>query len=144
MKKQLLILFALIFISTSSYSQISVTNSADEPVWVAVVTYKNTKNFKGWVSSGWFKIVPGETANCGGHLYDGDNTYYVHAHTSNYESVWGSEASFAVNKVDAFEIENADKEYVLNGENIERVNFIKKFEHIGVFEMYKASVNLTN
>ena len=132
-----------LFLVFNLSAQIKVTNSCDEPVWVAVVTWKKTRNFKGWVSSGWYKITPGETRNCGGYLRDGDNTYYVHAHTSGYKRVWGGENKFAVNKVDAFEMENCDKDYVLNQTNVEKVSFTKKFEHIGILELYKSKVNLT-
>lgn len=124
-------------------AQVHVTNSTDQPITVAIVYYQSDSEFKGYISKGWWTIIPGETKVIGNFLKAGDNTYYIHAHTAGYAKTWGNEANLAVNSHDAFEIRNCDKSYVLKGENIKTVGFIKKFVHIGLFDSYAAYVNFT-
>ena len=143
MRNLFLLLFAS-FIITNADAQIHVTNNSSEPITVAIAYYKGTRSFKGWVSEGWFKLIPGETKVLGSFLKDGENTYYVHAHTSGYAKTWGNEVNLAVNSVDAFKLENCDKEYVLDGENIKKVGFKKHFVHIGLLELYKDYVSFTD
>jgi hypothetical protein len=134
MKKLIVLLFLATF--HVSFAQIYVTNKTNEPIWVATVTYQNSNGFKGNVSNGWYKIIPGERKNCGGKLYDGDNTYFVHAHTTGYKRIWGTDHYFAVDKVNAFRIENCDMKYTLQNPNYKSVGFSKNFVHIGFFESY--------
>lgn len=141
MKAILSILF--IAFSTSIFAQIYVTNKTEEPIWVATVTYQKNSGFSGYVSNGWYKVIPGERKNCGGKLKDGDNTYYVHANNASGTKTWGNESYFAVDKTDAFSIQNCDLDYVLNNPNYKRVGFIKKFVHIGFFDLYEVEVTLT-
>lgn len=143
MKNILFIFLSICFISTG-ISQIHVTNSASEPIYVAIAHYRNTASFRGWVSEGWWKVIPGETKVCGDFLKTGENTYYIHAHTASFKSKWGNDAYLAVNKVDAFEIENCDKSYVLEDSEITTYQFTKKFVNIGLLDELKASVNFTN
>ena len=140
MKTLLSILF--IAFSNSIFGQIYATNNTDEPIWVATVTYQKNGSFSGYVSNGWYKIIPGERKNCGGKLRDGDNTYYIHAHNES-GSKWGSEKYFAVDKVNAFSIQNCDMEYVLSNPNYKLVGFTKKFVHIGFFELYETEVTFS-
>lgn len=56
--KSLLVYLFLLFTS-SVFSQIFVTNRSSEPIWVATVTYQNNGSFSGYVSDGWYKIIPG-------------------------------------------------------------------------------------
>lgn len=143
MKNLLLFLFASLMISKAN-SQIHITNKSSEPITVAIAYYKSTESFKGWVTNGWWTIIPGETKVCGSFLKDGENTYYIHGHTAGYEKTWGNDVQLAVNSIDAFKIENCDKEYVLSGENIEKVGFEKHFVHIGTFELYRDFVSFTD
>jgi hypothetical protein len=140
MKTLLLVLF--IAFSNSIFAQIYATNKTDEPIWVATVTYQKNGSFSGYVSNGWYKIIPGERINCGGKLRDGDNTYYIHAHNES-GSKWGSEKYFAVDKVNAFTIQNCDMEYVLSNPNYKLVGFTKKFVHIGFFDLYETEVTFS-
>ncbi len=139
--KSLLVYLFLLFTS-SVFSQIFVTNRSSEPIWVATVTYQNNGSFSGYVSDGWYKIIPGERKSCGGKLHDGDNTYYVHAHSSGYTKTWGSDNYFTVDKKKPFTIENCDMKYVQKDPNNKQVGFIKKFVHIGLFDPYKVEVIL--
>lgn len=132
MNKFIFVLF--LTFSSKLFAQIFVTNKTNEPIWVATVTYQNANGFKGNVSNGWYKIIPGERKNCGGKLYDGDNTYFVHAHTSGYKRIWGKDHYFAVDKVNAFTIENCDMKYTLKNPNYKSVGFSKNFVHIGFFD----------
>jgi uncharacterized membrane protein len=136
MKKLLVFLF-LIFCS-ASFAQIYVTNKTNEPIWVAIVTYQNGKSFTGYVSKGWYKVIPGERVNCGGVLSNGDNTYYVHAHNSSWTRSWGKDHYFAIDKTNAFRIENCDMKYTLKDPNHKSVGFSKNFIHIGFFDPYKV------
>lgn len=141
MKTLLSILF--IAFSHSIFAQIYATNNTDEPIWVATVTYQKNGSFSGYVSNGWYKIIPGERKNCGGKLRDGDNTFYIHAHNES-GSKWGSEKYFAVDKVNAFSIQNCDMEYVLSNPNYKLVGFTKKFVHIGFFDLYQTEVTFSD
>lgn len=140
MKNLFLLLFASFIISNVD-AQIHITNNSSEPITVAIAYYKSSGSFKGWVSEGWWRIIPGETIVCGSFLKDGENTYYVHAHTSDYKKTWGNEVKLAVNKVEAFSLENCDKAYVLDAKNIEKVGFKTHFVHIGLFELYKDYIS---
>lgn len=142
MKNIFLLLFTC-FLFFKSGAQVHVTNNASEPIWVALAYYSSSNKFSGYVSEGWWKLIPGETAILGSFLKDGDNTYYIHAHTSNYTKKWGAEVQLAVNSADAFKIENCDKPYVLQGANIKKVGFTKHFVHIGLLDLYKDYVNIS-
>jgi hypothetical protein len=139
--KSLLVYLFLLFTS-SVFSQIYVTNKSSEPIWVATVTYQNNSSFSGYVSNGWYKIIPGERKSCGGKLHGGDNTYYVHAHSSGYTKIWGSDDYFTVNKKKPFTIENCDMKYVQQDPNNKQVGFIKKFVHIGLIDPFEVEVSL--
>jgi hypothetical protein len=140
MKTLLLILF--IAFSNSIFAQIYATNKTDEPIWVATVTYQKNGSFSGYVSNGYYKIIPGERKNCGGKLRDGDNTYYIHAHNAS-GGKWGTEKYFAVDKENAFTIQNCDMEYVLSNPDYKLVGFTKKFVHIGFFDLYETEVTFS-
>jgi hypothetical protein len=53
-------LLSILFIafSNSIFAQIYATNKTDEPIWVATVTYQKNGIFSGYVSNGWYKIIP--------------------------------------------------------------------------------------
>jgi len=143
MKNIIITIFFLFFVFNAN-TQIHITNSSSEPIFVAIAYYKNTNSFSGWVSEGWWKIIPGETKVCGSFLKDGDNTYYIHAHTAGLKQKWGNDAYLAVNSVDAFKIENCDKPYVLKGQGVVAYQFTKKYVHIGLLDLYKDYVNYTD
>lgn len=142
--KNLFLLLIACFLISNSNAQIHVTNNTEEPITVAIAYYSSSNSFKGFVSEGWWSLIPGETKVIGSFLTDGDNTYYLHAHTSDYKSQWGSEVQLAVNSFDAFKIENCDKQYVLEGEGIKKVGFNKHFVHIGLLDLYKDYINITD
>jgi uncharacterized membrane protein len=142
MKKIFLLLFTC-FLVFNSKAQIHVTNNASEPIWVAYAYYSSSDEFNGYVSTGWWKLIPGETKILGGFLKNGDNTYYISAHTANYSKKWGSEVQLAVNSVDAFKIDNCDKAYVLQGANIKKIGFNKHFVHIGLLDLYEDYISIT-
>ena len=135
MRNLFLLIFAS-FIITNADAQIHVTNNSSEPITVAIAYYKSTSSYKGWVSEGWWEIIPGKTKVLGSFLTDGENTYYVHAHTSGYAKKWGNEVNLAVSSA-AFKLENCDKEYVLDSESNYKVGFDKHFVHIGLLDLYK-------
>ncbi len=134
--------FLFIFATFNLFAQIYVTNRTNEPVWVSTVTYEKNNGFNGYVSNGWYKIIPGERKNCGGKLYGGENVYFVHAHTKGYARTWGNDHYFAVDKVNAFRIENCDMKYTLNDTNHKSVKFSKNFIHIGIFDPYRVEFNI--
>lgn len=143
--KKLVLIFLAILVVSSAQSQVRVENDSQQPVWVAIAYYESNSNFSGWVSTGWWKIIPGETKTCGGSfLKDGENTYYLHAHSEGYAMTWGDEINLAVNKVDAFTLQNCDKDYVLSGDNIGKVGFDKHFVHIGLLDSYKDYVRIVD
>jgi len=142
MKTLLSILF--IAFSHSIFAQIYATNNTDEPIWVATVTYqKKMEVLAAMYPMAGIKLFPVKEKNCGGKLRDGDNTFYIHAHNES-GSKWGSEKYFAVDKVNAFSIQNCDMEYVLSNPNYKLVGFTKKFVHIGFFDLYQTEVTFSD
>lgn len=142
MKQFAILLFVTLF-TLSAYSQVKITNDTEEPITVAIAYYVNTRSYSGLVSRGWWNIIPGETITVGSFLKDGDNTYYIHAHSTDNEKKWGTEVYLAVNETYAFEIENCDKAYVLDGDNITKVGFSKQFVHIGLLDLYTDSISIS-
>lgn len=137
MKKHLLFLIA--FISFTSWSQIHVSNNTEEPIWFAYGYYSETDSFSGWITEGWYEIIPGQTKIIGSFLKDGNNTYYYYAHNKSRSKTWGGDYKLAVDQPDAFKIVNADKDYVLNEEQgIVKKGFKEKKVFIGILDPYKC------
>lgn len=136
------ILFFLLYTNSFTFGQIHVTNNTEEPLNVAVAYFENTNSFSGWISQGWYIIIPGETKIIGSFLKNGDNVYYLHAHSSVSESKWGDETFLAV-KSDAFILKNCDKEYLINTDDVNVVGFDKYYVHIGLLELYEDYITLS-
>ncbi len=136
-------LIALIcFISVLSVNaQIKVTNKTSYPITICVAYYKSTSNYEGFISEGWWKIIPGETKVIGGKVHNGENTFYYYAY--NETSKWKGDNYFAITK-DKFEILNADKNYVLeNNSKFYKQGFRKRTFHIGILDALSYSFDLT-
>jgi uncharacterized membrane protein len=134
-----IILVFIVFITYTSWSQIQVTNNTEEPIWFTYGYYSNTNSFAGWITVGWYEIIPGQTSTIGSFLKDGNNTYYYYAHNKSRTKTWGGDYQLAVNQTDAFKIVNADKDYVLNeDQGIVRMGFKEKKVFIGLFDLYKC------
>ena len=111
--KTLLILIILTLTSLSLKSQIYFKNSYDEPVWVTLGFYSDTKEYKGWVTKGWYKVAPGEKKQILSYNPLSQNIYY-YAQTKDAKKKFEGKASLLVHPTNSFTIKNADKEYVKN------------------------------
>jgi uncharacterized membrane protein len=140
MKSYLFILLSL-FCFTVAKSQVEVTNNYSKPIYVAIAFYESNSSFSGWVSEGWWLLEPGDTKVLGSFLTNGENTFYIHAHTSDSKESWGTDIQLAVNVNESFRIKNCDKAYVLSGD-VSTLGFSKRFVHIGLLEMYRAYVTI--
>jgi len=109
--KVILLTLTLILTSFVAKSQVFFNNSYDEPVWVALAYYRDTKEYKGWVTKGWFKIAPGEKKEILSFNPMGQYLYY-YAQTKDAKKKFEGKTSLLVHPTDAFTIKNADKEYV--------------------------------
>lgn len=105
------ILFLMLLVaSMTSKAQVYFKNNYDKPVYVAVAYYMSTSDYKGWVSSGWYKAEPGDKVQLIGYL---PNSYiYYYAETTDNTKTFDGETSFLVHPTDAFTIKNADMDYV--------------------------------
>jgi uncharacterized membrane protein len=118
MKKKIRIITLIMAISalftSKVQSQIYLENHTNEPVWVVLTMYYGKKNFKAWHSDGWYKVEPNEKKLISSAIgLDSDFIYY-YAHTSGKTKEYKGEQPFLVDPVNAFNIRNADLEYVKN------------------------------
>ncbi|MEN9304239.1 MAG: hypothetical protein RL264_2668 [Bacteroidota bacterium] len=134
--KSILILLFLLT-SLKSFSQLKITNSAKEPLWICIAYKSKTSNFNGWVSEGWWKVIPGETTTLGNYkITNGENTFYFYAYygSGDKKKQWGGDTYFAVSS-DAFKIINADKQYVLKeNKDYRQEGFKEKRFYIGILD----------
>ena len=85
-------------------------NKSDRPVFVAIGYYLDSKDFKGFVTKGWYKCEPGYKKEVLG--WNPTNEYiYYHVQDMNGNDL-GGKYSLLVDAKDAFNIRNADKAYV--------------------------------
>lgn len=107
------ILFSLFLTLTTltAKSQVFFKNSYDEPVWVVIGYYSDTKEYKGWVTKGWYKVSPGERKEILSFNPMGQYLYY-YAQTKDAQKKFEGKTNLLVHPTDAFNIKNADKEYV--------------------------------
>ena len=99
-------LFALaILFSVAARAQLMFKNTKAETYQVAVAVFSDTKDFKGWISKGWFRLNPGDSAAVS-ELSGPTVCYFLHT-LDNKVSEGGTKA-FLVDKKDAFAIKGAD------------------------------------
>lgn len=107
--KKTILLISIFFSAFLAKAQIYFNNSYNEPVWVSLAYYADTKEYKGWVTQGWFKVEPGEKKEVLSYNPMGQLIYY-YAQTT--EKKFEGKSYLLVDPSDAFTIKNADKEYV--------------------------------
>lgn len=90
-----------------NWGQIYFENNFDRTIYVALGYYSETDEFSGWITRGWFKVIPGETAQLLSYNPSGQNLYY-YAQTENGKKKFEGDASLLVNPSDKFYIKNAD------------------------------------
>jgi uncharacterized membrane protein len=108
MKKLLILLFTCV-IYLQNWGQIFFENNYERTVYVAFGYYSVTDNYTGWITRGWFKVIPGETAELLNYNPDGQNLYY-YVQTENGKKKFEGDASLLVHPTDKFYIKNADKQ----------------------------------
>ena len=109
--KNILLSFLLIFICQNLQSQIYFKNNYNKPVFVAVGYYRDWEEFKGWVTSGWFYVLPNEKKEVLSYNPMNENIYY-YAETKGAEKVFEGDSPLLIHPVSEFTIINADKDYV--------------------------------
>lgn len=92
-------------------SQVYFKNSYSEPVYVAIGYYKSTREYKGWVTAGWYKVIPGERRKVLSETPPGDCVYYYAESTVSSKRFEGK-TSLLVHPKESFTIINANKQYV--------------------------------
>ena len=104
-------LFSITIIQCSA--QLYFKNNSSSPVDVAFAMKNNSSNNKSWYTEGWFHCEPQErvklSSAVGLHKY-----VYYHANATDGSGSWGHgdySKKFLVD-VDAFDIKNADLQYV--------------------------------
>ena len=107
------ILTIAIFFATflTTKAQVFFNNNYSEPVWVSLAYFSNSKEYKGWVTKGWFKIEPGEKKEILSYNPTGQFLYY-YAQTKDATKKFEGKTNLLAHPSDAFVIKNADKEYV--------------------------------
>ena len=121
--KPLFFLFLCLFLSQGAFSQFKVKNKSNSPIWVAYAEYESSYSFKGWVSHGWYKLIPGETRTLISWLEFSGGNIYVHAHDAD-DGEWGRDVYLTTDKYNAFTIKNCDMDYH-RGSNYRNRKFTK-------------------
>jgi uncharacterized membrane protein len=113
--------FLILFMSIgSAYAQFAVRNTSDKPIYVAYAKYESDSKYKGWVSHGWYKLIPGEKATLINWLNFSGGTVYVHAHSTDGDYQWGSDIYLVVDRDNAFSIKNCNLDYHTNSNYVTR------------------------
>ncbi len=86
-------------------------NRRDETVWTAMASFVHPQGRRakerGWVSSGWWKIEPGQCRSLwNNHDYRGDVYVYANTRTS---VITGSDNRFCIDNAGSFSISESDK-----------------------------------
>jgi uncharacterized membrane protein len=140
-------LFGFIY-SFQAISQIKVTNNSTKPLWISIAYLSYSDSFKGFISEGWWKIIPGETKSVGNfEITSGNNTFYYYAYYNNGNSKyeWKGSYSFATHPLDAFKIINADKAYVLKeNPKYQSIGFRKKQFYLRMIDAKTYTLSLTD
>ena len=111
--KSILILIIFLISQKVVFSQIYFHNNNSEPVWVCIGYYSDTDEYKGWITKGWYEVVPGEKKAILGFNPMGRYIYY-YAETSYGKKKFTGNSVFLVHPGKTFKIINADKQYVQN------------------------------
>ncbi len=141
--KKILIISSLILSFTIAKSQIYFKNNYSEPVWVSYVYYENTRKFDGWISNGWYKVVPGEKKMLLESNPFGRYVYYYAQSMANgkVKKAFDGKSSFLIHPTDGFNIKNADKEYVMkDNPSYKAVKFRKIDKGAGNFAKFKYTI----
>lgn len=110
-KKLILSIAILLSSYLTCRAQIYFNNNYDEPVWVSLAYFSDSKEYKGWVTKGWFKVEPGEKKEILSYNPMGQFIYY-YAQTKDAAKKFEGKSSLLVDPIEAFTIKNADKDYV--------------------------------
>ncbi|MFH0893728.1 MAG: DUF1036 domain-containing protein [Bacteroidota bacterium] len=111
MKAKHFLLLVFLAVSMLGKAQVNFKNNYSEPVWVSFCYYLDTKTFKGWVSKGWYKVIPGQKTQLLEYLPEFKTIYYF-AKTKNGAKNFEGTTGILVDESAAFTIFNADKDYV--------------------------------
>lgn len=107
--KNLLIFLFTCLMYLQNWGQIFFENNYERTVYVALGYYSVTDDYSGWITRGWFKVIPGETAVLLNYNPSGQNLYY-YVETENGKKKFEGDASLLVHPTDKFYIMNADKQ----------------------------------
>jgi len=110
MKKYALI-FLLFFFSKGTFSQIYFRNNYSKPVLVSIGYLVDSKDFSGFVTRGWYRVIPGEKKEILSYNPMAQFIYYYAKAADGSEDFSGN-LKLLVNNNDAFTIRNANKSYV--------------------------------
>lgn len=110
MKLTLLSLLLAIFFSRSC-GQIMINNAGRIPIQVCIGWYEKTEEFKGFVTKGWYSVVPGQTAETEIPVNPPPTGIFYYIKNSKANSASSYFIPFLVGKSN-FLIRNADMEYV--------------------------------
>lgn len=108
-----LLILTLTLLTNRAFSQILFKNNYSKPVFAALAWYQDTPEYKGWVSSGWYKVIPGERKEIltykplNGYIY-----YYAKEFDSDLEFTGNN--AFIIHPTEAFRIKNANQQYVID------------------------------
>ena len=143
--KKLIAAIALIALCFNSKAQLYFKNESSTPVKVAYAMKNNGKNNKAWYSEGWYSCDPNErimlTSAVGLHKY-----VYYYAFATDGSGAWHGKNRDGAKKFlvssNAFDIKNADLEYVMDGNSEYRWETFRRIE-IGPFQT-KRTITLTD
>lgn len=141
--KNLFFTVALFFLTNQLYSQLSIKNNSSEPISIAVGWYSEKEEFTGFITKGWYNIEPGHTIDPGLYFTSNDDYFYYYAFSKTGE--WKGDNKLLVHSTDAFNIENANLEYVKNqNSNYQWRSFKLKEVHFDWLEEKKYTLTLTD
>jgi len=114
MKKIKTISLTILFIfgAIISKAQVYFHNNYSEPVLVAIAYYSSSSDFKGYYSSGFYRVDPNDKVTL---LQGGLGLYspvYYYVKTVSGKTFDGGTTSFLVDPNNAFTIKNANEQYV--------------------------------
>lgn len=92
-----------ILLSFSAKAQLMLKNTKSDTMQVAVAMQSDDKDFKGWISKGWYKINPGDSGAVGNLV--GPVVYYF-VQTTNNKTTAGGTKPFLVDPKDPFTIKD--------------------------------------